>query len=307
VLWGRTPLGRIASAGIGALLALAALLGGAGAQAAFPGKPGLVAFDSSGSIWTVSPTQHGSATKLGIGIEPAFSPSGKLIAFVKGGGKLMVMRVDGGGERVVFAAANGTNLGEPCFSADGKTIFFTLDTSGEGYSDIYSVPVGGGGPTRLTHSGSKRSEVASGFADAAANRRFVAFQQNGSVMTMRPDGSKLKMLTKGLLPSISPNSKEVVVQRFEKLAIVGAGGGHERVLDLFPEKKHPGELIREASAPAFSPDGRSIVFTLRKTTDAGPHLHDTKRLEVYSLSTGKVRQLTGPAIGGSRPDWQPLP
>jgi Tol biopolymer transport system component len=277
------------------------------AGATFPGKSGLVAFDNSGSIWTVSPTQHGSATEIGTGIEPAYSPNGKLIAFVKGGGKLMVMRGDGSGERIVFAGANGTNLGEPCFSADGKTIFFTLDTSGEGYSDIYSVPLSGGEPTRLTHSGSKNSEVASGFVDAAANGRFVAFQQNGSVMTMRPDGSKLKMLTKGLAPSISPNSKEVVVQRFEKLAIVGAGGGHERVLKLFPKPKREGELIREASAPAFSPDGRSIVFTLRKTNDAGPHLHQSKQLEIYSLSTHKVRQLTGPAIGGSRPDWQPLP
>jgi Tol biopolymer transport system component len=289
------------------LLAVGALLGAAGAGATFPGKPGLVAFDSSGSIWTVSPTQHGSAAKLGVGIEPAYSPDGKLIAFVKGGGKLMVMRGDGSGGRLVYSGADGTDLGEPCFSADGKEIFFTLDTSGEGYSDLYSVPLGGGEPTRLTHSGSKNSEVASGFADAAANGRFVAFQQNGSVMTMRPDGSKQKLLTKGLAPSISPDSKEVVVQRLEKLAIVGAGGGHERVLKLFPEEKRPGELIREASAPAFSPDGKSIVFTLRKTNDAGPHLHQSKQLEIYSLSTHKVRQLTGPAIGGSRPDWQPSP
>jgi Tol biopolymer transport system component len=288
-------------------LASAGALGALPAGATFLGKPGLVAFDNSGSIWTVSPTQHGSATEIGTGIEPAYSPNGKLIAFVKGGAKLMVMRGDGSGERIVFKAANGTNLGEPCFSADGKKIFFTLDTSGEGYSDIYSVPLSGGEPTRLTHSGSKNSEVASGFVDAAANGLFVAFQQNGSVMTMRPDGSKLKMLTKGLAPSISPNGREVVVQRFEKLAIVGAGGGHEQVLKLFPKERREGELIREASAPAFSPDGRSIVFTLRKTNDAGPHLHDTKRLEIYSLSTGKVRQLTGPAIGGSRPDWQPLP
>jgi len=58
---------------------------------------------------------------------------------------------------------------------------------------------------------------------------------------------------------------------------------------------------------ARAPDGRSIVFTLRRTTDAGPHLHDTKRLEIYSLSTHKVRELTGPDVGGSHPDWQPLP
>jgi Tol biopolymer transport system component len=300
VVWGKTTSGWIALGAVGALLALTSPL----AQATFPGKPGLVAFDSGGQIWAVSPASHGGATKLGVGIEPAFSPNGQLIAFVKGGGKLMVMRADGSGARIVYS---GTDLGEPCFSADGKKIFFTHDTSGEGYSDIYSVKVSGGAARRLTHTGSRNSEVDSGFADAAANGRFVAFQRNGSVMTMRPDGSKQKLLTKGLAPSISPNSREVVVQRFEKLAIVGAGGGHERVLNVFPEKKREGELIREAAAPAFSPDGRSIVFTLRRTTDAGPHLHDTKRLEIYSLSTHKVRELTGPDVGGSHPDWQPLP
>jgi Tol biopolymer transport system component len=304
VVWGRTRSVCIRLGAVGVLLALTGLFGAAGSQAAFPGRPGLVAFDNSGSIWTVSPTQHGSATEVGSGIEPAFSPNGKLIVFVKGGRKLMVMRPDGSGARIVYS---GTDLGEPCFSADGKKIFFTHDTSGEGYSDLYSVKVSGGAARRLTHSGSRNSEVDSGFADAAANGRFVAFQQNGSVMTMRPDGSHLKVLTKGLAPSISPNSREVVVQRFEKLAIVGAGGGHERVLHLFPSKKHPGELIREAAAPAFSPDGRSIVFTLRRTNDAGPHLHQSKQLEIYSLATHKVRELTGPQVGGSRPDWQPLP
>jgi Tol biopolymer transport system component len=274
------------------------------AAATFPGKPGLVAFDNSGSIWTVSPARHGSASEVGDGIEPAFSPNGRLIVFVKGNRNLMVIRSDGSGARVVYT---GTDLREPCFSADGKKIFFTHDTSGEGYSDIYSVKVSGGAARRLTHTGSRNSEVDSGFADAAANGRFVAFQQNGSVMTMRPDGSHLKLLTKGLAPSISPNSREVVVQRFEKLAIVGAGGGHERVLPLFPKEKREGELIREAAAPAFSPDGRSIVFTLRRTTDAGPHLHQSKQLEIYSLATHKVRELTGPQVGGSRPDWQPVP
>jgi Tol biopolymer transport system component len=305
VVWGRTRSGWIALGGVGALLALAALLAAA-ARATFPGKPGLVAFDSGGRIWTVPSTGHGGATELGIGTEPAFSPNGQLIAFVKGGAKLMVMRSDGSGERLVFAAPAGTYLDDPCFGADGKKLFFSHDTGGEGYSDLYSVPLSGGSPGRLTHTGGHDTEVASGLPDAAANGRFVAFQQNGSTMTMRPDGSHQELLTKGQAPSISPNSKEVVVQRYEKLAIVGAGGGHERVLNLFP-KKHPGELIREASAPAFSPDGRSIVFTLRRTTDAGPHLHQSKQLEVYSLATHKIRPLTNPQVGGSNADWQPAP
>jgi len=306
MVWDRTRNRRIALGAGAALLALAGLIGSPTAEATFPGKPGLVAFDSGGRIWTVSPTEPGSASELGVGTEPAFSPNGQLIAFVKGAAKLNVMRSDGSGERTVFSGAGGTYLYNPCFSADGKKIFFALDTGGEGYSDLYSVPLIGGSPRRLTHTGGHETEVAADFPDAASNGRFVAFQRDGSVMTMRPDGSHLEPLTKGLDPSISPNSREVVVQRFEKLAIVGAGGGHERVLNLFP-KKRPGELTREASAPAFSPDGGSIVFTLRRTTDAGPHLNQSKQLEIYSLATHKIRPLTSRQVGGSNPSWQPAP
>ena len=289
----------------GALLVLAALLASPAARATFPGRPGLVAFDSSGRIWTVSPSKPGSATELGVGVEPGFSPDGGLIAYVRGR-KLMVMRSDGSGERIVFEDAQGNYVDDPCFSPDGKTIFFSRDTGGEGYSDIYSIPLAGGTPRRLTHTGGHETEVAAEFPEVAPNGRFVAFQRDGSVMTMRPDGSRLEKLTRGLDPSISPDSREVVVQRFEKLAIVGAGGGRERILDLYP-KKNPGELIREAAAPTFSPDGRSIVFTLRRTVDAGPHLNPTKRLEIYSLKTHKIRQLTNAQVGGSNPDWAPVP
>jgi Tol biopolymer transport system component len=290
-----------------ALVLLAALLGGPAAQATFPGRPGRVAFDTHGRIWTVEPTAAASAAELTTGVEPGFSPDGRLIAFIRGGGKLMVMRSDGSDERIVFADTPGNYVDDPCFSADGKTIFFSRDTGGEGYSDIWSIPLAGGVPRRLTHTGGHDTEVAAEFPEAAPNGRFVVFQRDGSVMTMRPDGSHLKKLTKGLDPSISPDSRQVVVQRFEKLAIIGAGGGHERVLDLYPKKRQPGELIREAAAPTFSPDGSSIVFTLRRTVDAGPHLNPTKRLEIYSLKTHKIRQLTNAEIGGSNPDWAAAP
>lgn len=298
---------RFALGAGGALAVIAALLFGPPAQATFPGHPGLVAFDSHGRIWTVSPSAGAtSARELTVGTDPAFSPNGKLIAFVKGGGNLMVMRTDGSGERAVFSGPERFSLGHPSFSADGSTIFFSRDLGGEGYSDIYSVPLTGGSLHRLTHTGGHDTEVDADFPDAAPNGRFVVFQRDGSVMTMRPNGSRLKVLAKGLDPSISPNSRQVVVQRYEKLAVVGAGGGGERILDLFP-KRHPGELIREASAPAFSPDGRSIVFTLRRTNDAGPSLHQSKRLEIYSFATHKVRPLTSAEVGGSNAAWQPVP
>src|SRR3954469_13051109 len=106
MVWGATRLRRVAL-GAAALVVLAAPTA---AEATFPGKPGLVAFDSGGRIWTVSPSQAGSAKELGVGTDPAFSPDGRLIAFAKGGGDLMVMRTDGSGERTVFSGPERNTL-----------------------------------------------------------------------------------------------------------------------------------------------------------------------------------------------------
>jgi Tol biopolymer transport system component len=303
VVWG-LHLNRWLAFGVGAaLLVLVMLLAGPPAQATFPGRPGLIAFNSNGRIWTIDPSTPGSAKELATGVEPGFSPNGELIAFVKSR-KLLVMRTDGSGERIVFEDAPGNYVDDPAFSPDGKTIFFSRDTGKEGYSDIWSIPLAGGEPRRLTFTGGHETEVAAEFPEVAPNGRFVVFQRDGATMTMRPDGSRLKKLTKGLDPSVSPDSRQVVVQRYEKLAIIGAGGGHERILDLYP-KKYPGELIREAASPTFSPDGKSIVFTYRRTVDAGPHLNVSNRLMIYSLKTHKITQLTNAEIGGSNPDWAP--
>jgi hypothetical protein len=275
------------------------------ADATFAGIPGKIAFDTPAGIWTVSPEGHG-LRKIGDGDDPSYSPDGQLIAYDKGGRKLMIMRHDGGGVRTVYT--DDVQIGEPSFSANIGTLFFVKDTSGEGYSDIWSVPVAGGEATRLTHTGSRSSEISSSAPEESSGGGFLVYQRGGSVWTMRPNGSRQKELARGSTPSISPDDREVVLARNEKLVIVRASGGHERVIDPFGGKpRREGELIRAVGYPAFSPNGRQIVFTLKRTTDAGPHLNDTKRLVVYDLRSGKLREITRPEIGGAHPDWQPVP
>jgi Tol biopolymer transport system component len=289
---------------LASLAVLGVLAAVPGADATFPGRAGRIAFDTPAGIWTIAPDGHG-LRKIGDGNSPSFDSEGQLIAYEKGDRKLMVMRDDGGGVRTVYT---DDHIGEPAFSTDNRTLFFVKDTSGEGYSDIWSVPVAGGEATRLTHTGSRSSEISSSVPEAAPSGGFVVYQRGGAAWTMRPDGSRQKELARGSTPSVSPDSREVVLARNEKLVLVRASGGHERVIDPFGGKpRREGELIRAVGYPVFSPDGREIVFTLRRTTDAGPHLHDTKRLEVYDLRSGKLRELTKPTIGGAHPDWQPVP
>ena len=291
-----------------ALIALAALfaasaLTATSASASFPGNPGVIAFDSQGAIKTIGPLGGGIAL-LGDGVDPAFSPNGELIALATNGRKLIVMRSYGSSPRTVYAGTS--SVSEPCFSADGKTIFFTHDTSGEGYADIWSIPTAGGSPTRLTATGTANSEIDSKDPQASANGRFVIFERNGWIWTMRPNGSHPKKLARGSAASISPTSRRVVIARREHLVLIGAAGGGERILNPITFKKQPEELTRGVAWPAFSPDGRSVAFTLKRTTSFGPGLNQSNRLAVYSLATRRTRILTNPEISARHADWQPL-
>ena len=78
-------------------LALAALCA-APAGATFPGKPGRIAYDSDGFVWTIAADGHGGRTRIGEGTFPSFSPDGRLIVYVKGGHELVVARSDGSTE-----------------------------------------------------------------------------------------------------------------------------------------------------------------------------------------------------------------
>jgi Tol biopolymer transport system component len=283
------------------MVAIVALGASATAWASFPGKPGLIAFDSRNEVKTISPAGHGLET-LADGTSPAFSPDGRLIAFVSPNRrKLMVMRSDGSRSRVAYEA---NDIRNPCFSADGSTIFFSRDTSGEGYANLYSVPLAGGTARRLTSTGTPNSEIDSDEPQAAASGRFIVYQRSEAIWTMRPDGSHQKELTRGAGPSISPDSRRVIFARGDHIVSIGIGGGGEHVISPFSFKKHPEELIRSVAWPSFSPDGRAIAFVFKRTTSYGPGLHSAKRLAVFSLRTHKLRVLAGPALNPSRTDWQ---
>jgi Tol biopolymer transport system component len=220
--------------------------------------------------------------------DPAWSPSGRLIAFSSkrsGSFDIYVMRADGSGTRQLTATRADDH--HPTWSPDGTTIAF------ERGRKIYAVSAQGGS-ARLVSRG------LAGDADPAwspdgtriAFVRRVAGGPVREIWTMGIDGGHAKAVTalhgSSINPAWSPDGKRIafasnIVGSLYDLYIVGIEGGQIRRLT----RRGP-----DTFEPAWSPDGSKIAYT----QDGA----------IWTIDlTGSAEQLTDSANNDSSPAWNP--
>jgi dipeptidyl aminopeptidase/acylaminoacyl peptidase len=139
--------------------ALVLALGAAPASAVYAGSNGRVAYtlySGSGSdIFSVAANGTGTRrlTFDGRSSHPRWSPGGGLLAFQRGStattgaftGDLWVMRADGSG---VHRVTSGAGAQQPAWSPDTRALMFVKRVNG--HSDLFRLPVAGGGLKRVT-------------------------------------------------------------------------------------------------------------------------------------------------------------
>lgn len=296
---------RLALVAGGALALLAATSGPA--SAGFPGRPGKIAFvsDASGSDDIVVMNPDGSGREnLTTGPEgdtdPAWSPDGRLLAFVRDGAVHLV-RGDGSGVRRL---ATGSS---PAWAPDGVRLVLTKRT-GQG-ADLYVIRSNGGGLRRLTRTAAVESEPE--WSPDGRSIVFVRAARTGSahVYVMRPGGGGVGRVTTGpvedLSPTWSPDSRQLAFVRDDeslgtsRVFITSVHGGRPRPL--------VGELQLDPAAtfeggPFWSPDGKRIVFV------RGARLYSD--LYVASVDGRFLRRMTDNTVDqvtDRQPTWQRLP
>jgi TolB protein len=279
-------------------------------SAAFPGRAGRIAFvsDESGSDDVLVMNADGSGRESVTAgpedeSEPAWSPDGRSLAFVREGVQpaIFVLRLDGGALRRVTPGSS------PAWSPDGSRLVFSRRTARG--ADLFSARPDGSGLRRLTRTSAVEAEP-----DWSPDGRLIAFVRasrgGGShVYVMRPDGRGVRRVTSGPLedtsPTWSPDGKQLAFVRED--ATLGASRVYVTSMDGRRVRPLVGQLQLDPAAtfesdPAWSPDGKRIAFVRGARLYSDLYVASVDGTFLRRMSNNAVAQVTD-----REPTWQRLP
>lgn len=215
---------------------------------------------------------------------PAWSPDGKMIAFVSlrsGSPRLMLVNSDG-----VLKPAfpqSGELTGAPAWSPDGRLVAFT--SARDGNSEIYTLRVSDGALARLT-----RHDAIDTSPAWSPDGRAIAFtsDRGGSpqIYIMDSSGGSVRRLTSELSYCDAPSWSVGPNEAIAFTARVPGG------FDIFSHDIKTGTLNRLTTGggineyPRWSPNGRHLVFASNRSGAMDIYTMDASGDHVRRLTKG---------------------
>jgi Tol biopolymer transport system component len=289
------------------------------AAATFPGRPGQIAFSRSGTgsfpsnadIWVADRSgghqRRLTGTRKASETSPAYSPDGRLIAFVRrsrGDADIWVMRADGAHERQITDSEEDEL--QPSFYPSGEALLFTRFDGERGW-DVFSVRIRGA--KSIKHQFSNAT-----FPVVSPNGAWIAYSATqdgvGGIRLHNRRSGRTRRLTTGSAQDLdfSPSGRTITFsgQRHCK------PGGRLRFVILKVGLRDDRSTTvrrscnREFISPGWSPNGRRLVFAHKRLAARGADL----RFRLGMLLPD------GTQVGGAPhhrrgtneldPAWQPL-
>ena len=286
-----------------------------GIPSASPEPASRIVFSREGDVWAVDADGKNLArltTNPAEDFDPAWAPDGSRIAFRShrdGNEEVYVMNADGSGQRNL--TRNPTADYSPAWSPDGKLIAFMSDRSGD--SELWLADAEGGRARRLTH----RPGIDEYPSWSPDGRRIAFTCTGGGVLSegvgdfelcvVGSDGKGLRQITNAAgqskQPAWSPDGSRIAFESDREGWPCGISSfawspdrpGEDELYSVRPDGTG---LLRltddprtDATFPAWSPDGRRIVFVR------------WGELLTMAPDGSNVRRLLGPETGGEFPDW----
>jgi len=305
------------------LFLAAALLPLAGLGSQRHARNGLIAYahvggDDRSQIYTMTATGAHRRPLTGgrrySSYDPAFSPNGKRIAFVRAGTSpnIWTMHADGTHKRALTRTAGGQEI-DPAWSPDGKQIVFAVEGPAP-EQGIWLLPADGkGGRVPLTH-GTDTNPTWSPDGTEIAFQREDPVTQTDAIYVVPAAGGAATDLTDDptddyLDPAWSPDGNWILLSSDRPdqvqldlwaldLRAAGPAPSFRRVTNT---------PSRDESEPAWSPDGKRIVYSGRGS------FHGASSSQIYVVNAGgSGRRILTHACGdcayiNDGPTWQSLP
>ncbi len=281
----RSPRSRYTWQGIAlAALGLIALVT-APAQAAFPGKPGPIAysrvkiseFGDTGGLLVHGPRKKDAPRRLTESLgdaNPSYSPNGRLLAFEGNrdpgeprGRHIYLINRDGSGIRQLTSGDFYDS--NPSFSANGKLVVFDRGGLQGHVTHIFSVATGGSGLRQITNDAGSDSDPT--FTPDGrrivfvTNRNSSGRTDRSNIYSMRPDGSQMRLVIGGSReeydPDVSPNGRKIAFasnrDHGPNIFVARINGTHAVKLTGGGRDCFSGACY---TSPSWSPDGGHIAF-----------------------------------------------
>lgn len=197
--------------------------------------------------------------------EPAFSPDGDTVAFVRDG-DLFTIRPDGTGQRQLTSGPDVDS--RPVFSVDGRTIVFQRAAGADSPRDLYVIGAHGGGLRPLVVSAQDEHE-----ATLSRNGKTVAFVRSepqpgdgshDSIYSVRLAGGHLARLSMGSsVDSFAPHyfAGGIVFDRGESSE---GPSGYSDIYAMEANGTRPHKLVGGASSVYLtdvSANGQTMLFS----------------------------------------------
>ncbi len=244
----------------------------------------------------------------------AWSPDGKFIAFTckapkEKPAKIFLVSPDTHAVRTLTSPpAHQVGDFNPAFSPNGQSVAFVREASVES-ADIYTVPIAGGEPRRLTFDNTQLagltwsangSEIIFSSGRAGGGRGFTMEGSPSLWRISASGGAAARVAVDGLnffFPNISRHGNRLT---YVQLPPEDANIYRIEVSDTTASKNPPTKLIastRHDGGPQFSPDGRRIAF----------HSDRSGQLEIWICDSDGTNlvQVTSLKKRSGSPRWSP--